>query len=78
MAAYKMLNTEEIKKLSPKDLNAEIIKSETELAKKRIKVRLGEDKQNHMVGAIKKYIARLKTPITNTNSAKGGINSKKI
>ncbi len=66
MAAYKMLNTDEIKKLSPKDLNAEIIKSETELAKKRIKVRLGEDKQNHMVGAIKKYIARLKTPITNT------------
>ncbi|MEK9167075.1 MAG: 50S ribosomal protein L29 [Patescibacteria group bacterium] len=65
MAAYKMLNTDEIKKLSPKDLNAEIAKSETDLAKRRIKVRLGEDKQNHMVGAVKKYIARLKTPIVN-------------
>lgn len=66
MAAYKMLNTEEIKKLSPKDLSAEIAQAENELAKKRVKVRLGEDKQNHMVGAIKKYIARLKTPTVNT------------
>ena len=60
MAAYKMLNTDEIKKLSPKDLNAEIAKSETDLAKRRIKVRLGEDKQNHMVGAVKNISQDLK------------------
>lgn len=67
MSDYKMLKTEEIRKLSPKDLSAEIVKSEEELAKRRVKVRLGEDKQNHMVGAIKKYIARLNTPAaTNT------------
>ncbi len=77
MATYKMLTNEELKKLSPKDLLAEKEKSETELAKRRLKVRLGEDKQNHMVGAIQKYIARTNT-LKNSNSAEGGINTKKL
>lgn len=61
MSAYKMLTSEDLKKLSEKDLEAELRKSQTEVAHRKLRVRLGEDKQSHMITAIKKYIARINT-----------------
>lgn len=56
-----MLTIEDLKKLSAKDLQAELIKSSTEVAQRKLRVRLGEDKQSHMITGIKKYIARIIT-----------------
>lgn len=56
-----MLNLEDLRKLSAKDLNAELVKVNMDLAHRKLHVRLGEDKQNHLIKAMKKYIAQIKT-----------------
>lgn len=61
MAAYKLLELEDLKKLSTKDLAAELVKVNMDLAHRKLHVRLGEDKQNHLIKGMRKYIARIKT-----------------
>ncbi|MBI4127169.1 50S ribosomal protein L29 [Candidatus Peregrinibacteria bacterium] len=56
-----MLTIEDLKKLSEKDLGAELLGAQKEVAQRKLRVRLGEDKQSHMITGIKKYIARINT-----------------
>ena len=68
--AYKTLEIADLKKMDLKGLNEERSKAKIEIANRKIHVRLGEDKQSHMIKGIKNYIARLNTIITTKNNEK--------
>jgi large subunit ribosomal protein L29 len=64
MKEIKDLKLQEIKKLrelNEKDLKAELVKSSKGLFALRMKKELGELKQTHLIKALRRYIAQIKT-----------------
>lgn len=59
--AYKIITITDLKKMNIKDLEKEMQNAELDLASRTQHVRVGEDKQSHMIGRLRKYIARIKT-----------------
>lgn len=68
--AFKMHTDEELKKLNQKDLVKEARITEDELIKRKIHVRLGEEKQSHLIKKTRRYLARNKTIQTQLKHAK--------
>jgi ribosomal protein L29 len=61
MSETKVQTKEDLKKMSTEDRNKMIKASHAQLAHTRLRVRSGEDKQNHKVKALKKQIKILET-----------------
>ena len=64
MKEIKDLKLQELWKLielNEKSLKAELVKSSKELFVLRMKKQLGELKQTHLIKAVRRYIAKLKT-----------------
>lgn len=59
-----MFTLEELKKLDPKKLEEELESANKELYKDVFETRTGHTKANHKIGIQRKYIARIKTIIT--------------
>lgn len=57
----KMKNAAEIQKLSKEKIVSEIKDAEKNLYALRMKLAVGEQKQTHLLGALRRYIASLKT-----------------
>jgi ribosomal protein L29 len=56
-----MLSKQEIRQLDQKALEQEILVALKDLFKRDFQVKSGQSKETHMLGNLKKYIARLKT-----------------
>ena len=59
-----MLTTQDLEKMGIDELNKELLKASREHFKVKLDVTSGQEKQNHLVSANKRYIARIKTFIT--------------
>lgn len=51
----------DLRKMNLKDIEAEADKAKAELAKRILHVRVGEDKQSHMIRGLKRYISQINT-----------------
>jgi large subunit ribosomal protein L29 len=60
----KMLDMDKLNELSEKDLKAALVKTSKDLFVLRMKKQLGELKQTHLIKALRRYIAQLKTVAT--------------
>ena len=58
------MNTSEIRKMSVKDINNKITEIKTELFELRMKQATGTLEKPHMINALRKDVARLKTVLT--------------
>jgi len=59
-----MFKLEELRKLDVKKLEEELLANEKELYKESFETRTGQSKANHKIAILRKYIARIKTIIT--------------
>lgn len=59
-----MLKTHDLRKLEIADLEKEISSSSKELFKLKLDISSGQEKRGHLVNSHKKYLARIKTIIT--------------
>lgn len=50
-----------LQQLSPVELRAELVAAEKSLQEARFQVRLGKEKRMHLVGQLRRKIARIKT-----------------
>lgn len=50
-----------LQQLSPVELRAELVSAEKALQEARYQVRLGKEKRTHLVGQLRRKIARIKT-----------------
>ncbi len=66
MKDLKLKETAELKKLDAKSLKEELINNSKKLFELQMKKNLGELKQTHLIRALRRYIARIKT-IANEN-----------
>ena len=60
----KLQKIEKLNELSDKDLKAEIARSSKDLYTLKMQKQLGELKQTHLIKALRRYIAQLKTVAT--------------
>lgn len=60
----KLLWAEKITELSDKDLRAEVVRASKSLFTLKMKKELGEQKQTHLIKALRRYVAALKTAAT--------------
>lgn len=57
----KLLELDKLNELSEKDMKTELVKSSKNLFVLKMKKQLGELKQTHLIKALRRYVAQIKT-----------------